>query len=252
MICTVTRKRGWSIFENNMRILNLPLFSVLYITTAFIAGAQHLCWITNMHHLWSADGANPKYCASVPVTICPPHTPRGMPWDRTRNFAVRGWRLTIRAMARPFSVHARQSIHTAGTDFQTWPVGHDTALCGPSQAICTAVSTDPFSRDDSGWPWHSTRPTLLARWQRMTLPFHRNQYYNALMLTGSQHRQCRLLSSCFCPPPLTGVTQYTHAIFVYFTFLFFPNSSRYTAFAPRTNYLVLRHNHKPQRHSVYV
>jgi len=56
----------------------------------------------------------------------------------------------------------------------------------------------------------------------------------------------------FARPPLTGVTPYTHAIFVYFTFRFFPNSSRYIAAAPRTNYIVLLHNHKPQRSSIYV
>lgn len=135
---------------------------------------------------------------------------------------------TIRAMARPLSVHARHNTHMAGTDFQTWPVEHDRALCDPSQAVCLDRS-------------------VRASWQRMTLTFHRNQYYNALMLTSSQRRHGRLSPSCFCPPP-----QYTHAIFVYFSFLFFPNSSRHIAVAPRTNYLILRHNHKPRRPPVYV
>ena len=182
---------------------------------------QHRCWITNKRHWWNADRRNPKYCASVPVTLCPPHTPRGLPWDRTRNFAVRGWR--------------------------TNHPSHGSALF-PS---CQTQHPRDRERCDSqsSHLYRSLDRSLLASWQQMTLTFHRNQYYHALMLTSSQHRHCRL--SCFCPPHLTGVTPYTHAIFVYFTF-FFPNSSRYIGAAPRTNYLVLRHNHKPQRPSTYV
>jgi hypothetical protein len=38
----------------------------------------------------------------VPVPLCPPQIPHGLTRDRTRASAVRGWRLTVWAMARHF------------------------------------------------------------------------------------------------------------------------------------------------------
>lgn len=128
-----------------------------------LKNTQHRCCITNTQHWWNAEKGNTKYCASMPVTLCPPHTPRGLPWDRMRSFAVTGWRLNIPAMAWFFSVHARHNSHTAGTNFQTWSVGHNKAICDPSQAICTVTSR-----------------SLIASCQRKTFTFHRNQYYNLL------------------------------------------------------------------------
>jgi len=37
----------------------------------------------------------------TPFSLSPPQMPRGLTWDRTRASAVRGRRLTARAVARP-------------------------------------------------------------------------------------------------------------------------------------------------------
>jgi hypothetical protein len=190
MTCNDIRKRERGVFENNMRILNethyyLLLFSVIYVKNVFTAkNTQHRCWITNIQHWWNADG-KPEVLYLCASDTLPTTHPTWTTLGSNANFAVRCWRLTIRAMARPLSVHARHNTHITGTDFQTWPVEHDRALCDPSQVVCLDQS-------------------VLASWQRMTLTFHRNQYYNALMLTSSHCRHRRLSWSCFCPPPPPG------------------------------------------------
>jgi hypothetical protein len=52
-----------------------------------------------MEHRWNeTDRGKPKL---VPVPLCPPQIPHGLTRGRTLASAVRGQRLTTRAMARP-------------------------------------------------------------------------------------------------------------------------------------------------------
>jgi hypothetical protein len=70
----------------------------------------------------------------VPVSLCPPQIPHGPTRDRTRSSAVRGWRLTAWAMARPHSEFKRTPTDLPKTVTKKWLAVLSTKFIG--QYVC--------------------------------------------------------------------------------------------------------------------
>jgi hypothetical protein len=94
----------------------------------------------------------------VPVPLCPPQIPHGLTRARTRDCAVRGWRLTTWAMARPKQCDFRRR-HRQLRQFPLQPSNHD----------------------DSTLKMEITRYSETSVAIEDTIQSHRTEDYNAIM-----------------------------------------------------------------------